>query len=75
MINKIQRVRSLIPLILMDFRSLTRNIPKLQDGLNRKGLISEEEKKKQTFFLFQKVYKDGSVGRPKAFCEDTNSAR
>jgi beta-glucuronidase len=63
MISKIPQVRGLIPWVLMDFRSPTRNIPKLQDGFNRKGLISEEGKKKQAFFLFQKVYKDGSVGK------------
>ncbi len=63
MINKIPQVRGLIPWVLMDFRSPTRNIPGLQDGYNRKGLISEDGKKKQAFYLFQKVYKDHSVGR------------
>ncbi len=63
MINKIPQVRGLIPWVLMDFRSPTRNIPKLQDGFNRKGLISEDGKKKQAFDLFQKVYKDRSVGK------------
>ena len=63
MINKIPQVRGLIPWVLADFRSPTRNIPKLQDGFNRKGLISEDGKKKQAFFLFQKVYKEHSVGK------------
>ncbi|WP_348269053.1 glycoside hydrolase family 2 TIM barrel-domain containing protein [Edaphobacter paludis] len=63
MINKIPQVRGLIPWILMDFRSPTRNIPKLQDGFNRKGLISEDGKKKQAFYLFQKTYKEHSVGK------------
>ncbi len=63
MIANIPQVRGLTPWILMDFRSPVRNIPKLQDGYNRKGLISEDGKKKQAFFLFQKVYKDGSVGK------------
>ena len=63
MINKIPQVRGLIPWVLMDFRSPTRNIPGLQDGYNRKGLISEDGKKKQAFYLFQKVYKDHSVGK------------
>jgi beta-glucuronidase len=63
MINKIPQVRGLIPWVLMDFRSPTRNIPKLQDGYNRKGLISEDGKKKQAFFLFQKTYADHSVGK------------
>jgi beta-glucuronidase len=63
MINQIPQVRGLIPWILMDFRSPTRNIPKLQDGFNRKGLIAEDGKKKQAFYLFQKAYKEHSVGR------------
>jgi beta-glucuronidase len=63
MINKIPQVRGLIPWVLMDFRSPTRNIPKLQDGYNRKGLISEDGKKKMAFDQFQKVYKDHSVGK------------
>ena len=48
----------------MDFRSPTRNIPRLQDGYNRKGLISEDGKKKQAFFVMQKAYKNKSVGKP-----------
>jgi beta-glucuronidase len=63
MLNKIPQLRGTIPWILMDFRSPTRNIPKLQDGYNRKGLISEDGKKKQAFDLFQKVYKEHSVGK------------
>jgi beta-glucuronidase len=63
MLNKIPQLRGVAPWILMDFRSPTRNIPKLQDGYNRKGLISETGKKKQAFGLFQEVYKDHSVGK------------
>ena len=64
MINKIPQVRGLVPWVLMDFRSPTRNIPKLQDGFNRKGLIAEDGKKKLAFYQFQKVYKEHSVGKP-----------
>ena len=39
------------------------DIPKLQDGFNRKGLLSEDGKKKLAFTLFQKVYKERSVGK------------
>jgi beta-glucuronidase len=46
----------------MDFRSPTRNIPKLQDGFNRKGLISEDGKRRQAFYLFQRTYIERSVG-------------
>ena len=63
MINNIPQVRGLIPWILMDFRSPGRNIPKLQDGFNRKGLLAEDGKKKQAFYLFQKAYKERSVGK------------
>jgi len=63
MINNIPQVRGLIPWILMDFRSPGRNIPKLQDGFNRKGLLAEDSKKKQAFYLFQKAYKERSVGK------------
>ncbi|MEG9434665.1 beta-glucuronidase [Edaphobacter sp. HDX4] len=64
MINKIPQVRGLVPWVLMDFRSPTRNIPKLQDGYNRKGLFSEKGEKKMAFYLFQKTYKEHSVGKP-----------
>src|ERR1035437_1259054 len=63
MLNKIPQLRGLVPWILMDFRSPGRNIPKLQDGFNRKGLLSEKGEKKQAFTLFQKVYADHSVGK------------
>jgi beta-glucuronidase len=63
MINKIPQVRGLVPWVLMDFRSPTRNIPKLQDGFNRKGLIAEDGKRKLAFYTVQKAYKDRSVGK------------
>lgn len=63
MLNKIPQLRGTIPWTLTDFRSSTRNIPKLQDGYNRKGLISENGEKKQAFTLFQKAYKDHSIGK------------
>ncbi len=63
MISKIPQVRGLVPWVLMDFRSPTRNIPRLQDGFNRKGLISEDGKRKQAFYQFQRIYKDRSIGK------------
>jgi beta-glucuronidase len=62
MINKIPQVRGVAPWVLMDFRSSVRNIPKLQDGYNRKGLIAEDGEKKQAFFLVQKTYANHLVG-------------
>jgi beta-glucuronidase len=64
MLNQIPQLRGVAPWILMDFRSPSRNIPKLQDGYNRKGLISEDGKTKQAFALIQKVYKEHSLGKP-----------
>ncbi|QMV20242.1 beta-glucuronidase [Granulicella sp. 5B5] len=64
MLSKIPQLRGDTPWILMDFRSPTRNIPKLQDGYNRKGLISEDGKKKEAFYFVQKTYKEHSVGKP-----------
>jgi beta-glucuronidase len=64
MLKNIPQLRGVAPWILMDFRSPGRNIPKLQDGYNRKGFISEDGKKKLSFELVQQVYKDHSVGKP-----------
>ena len=63
MIAKIPQLRGLTPWILMDFRSPTRNIPKLQDGYNRKGLISEDGQKKLGFFTVQKAYIAHTAGK------------
>lgn len=62
MLGKIPQLRGTAPWILADFRSNTRNIPKLQDGYNRKGLFSENGQKKQAFFILQRTYKDNTVG-------------
>jgi beta-glucuronidase len=64
MFAKIPQLRGTTPWVLLDFRSTTRNIPILQDGYNRKGLLSEDGKKKQAFFIMQKAYQDNSVGKP-----------
>jgi beta-glucuronidase len=64
MLKKIPQLRGLVPWVLMDFRSPGRNIPMLQDGYNRKGLLSEKGEKKRAFELFQKTYKNHSVGKP-----------
>jgi beta-glucuronidase len=63
MFRKIPNLRGVAPWILMDFRSTTRNIPRLQDGYNRKGLLSEKGEKKQAFALFQKAYEAHSLGK------------
>lgn len=65
MLNKIPQLRGISPWVLMDFRSPTRNLPLLQDGFNRKGLVSEKGEKKQAFFFLQKAYEDGTIGKSK----------
>jgi beta-glucuronidase len=47
----------------MDFRSPVRQLPGIQDGYNRKGLISNLGQKKQAFFVLQKAYKTNAVGK------------
>ena len=63
MLNKIPQLRGTTPWVLMDFRSPGRNLPLLQDGFNRKGLVSEKGVKKQAFIVIQKAYEDGSLGK------------
>lgn len=46
----------LSPWVLTDFRSPKRNNPTYQDGWNRKGLYSNEGKKKKAFYILQAWY-------------------
>jgi beta-glucuronidase len=64
MLNRIPQLRGMSPWVLMDFRSPNRPLTGIQDGFNRKGLISEQGQKKAAFFLLQKAYRDHLVGRP-----------
>lgn len=64
MLSKIPQIRGFSPWVLMDFRSPTRNIPVLQDGYNRKGLISEDGKKKEAYSFVGAIYKDHTYGKP-----------
>jgi beta-glucuronidase len=63
MLNKIVQLRGMSPWILMDFRSPNRPLAGIQDEFNRKGLISEQGQKKAAFFVLQKAYQGGSVGK------------
>jgi len=62
MLHRIPQLRGSTAWILMDFRSPLRQIPNLQDGFNRKGLISDQGQKKVAFFVLQKAYKENGVG-------------
>jgi beta-glucuronidase len=64
MLNKIAQLRGMSPWVLMDFRSPNRPLPGIQDEFNRKGLVSENGQKKLAFYVLQKAYKEGTIGRP-----------
>lgn len=63
MLNRIPQLRGMSPWILMDFRSPRRPLPGVQDGFNRKGLISEKGEKKAAFYVLQKAYRENGVGK------------
>ena len=56
MLDNIDQLQGFSPWILVDFRSPRRVLPKIQDGWNRKGLISEKGEKKKAFFVLQEYY-------------------
>jgi len=64
MLNRIPQLRGMSPWILMDFRSPNRPLTGIQDGFNRKGLISDQGKKKMAYYILQKAYKEKTVGKP-----------
>jgi beta-glucuronidase len=56
MMRRIRVWRGLSPWILNDFQSPRRPLPKIQEGWNRKGLVSDQGEKKQAFFVLQAFY-------------------
>lgn len=61
MLDKIDGLSGFTPWILVDFRSPRRVLPGIQDGFNRKGLISSEGEKKQAFSILQEYYHKRAV--------------
>jgi beta-glucuronidase len=57
MFAKIPFLRGVSPWCLMDFRSPTRQLPGVQDGYNRKGLISSEGVRKAAFEVVRDEYR------------------
>ena len=57
-LRKIPFLRGTSPWILKDFRSPHRQLPGIQDGFNRKGLISESGERKKAFYVLQKFYRE-----------------
>jgi len=64
MLKRIPFLRGTAPWILMDFRSPRRQLPKIQDYWNRKGLISNKGEKKKAFYVMQRYYSDLQKTRP-----------
>jgi len=58
MIDQIDQLKGISPWILVDFRSPRRVLPEIQDGWNRKGLISEDGNKKKAFFVLKGYYEN-----------------
>ncbi|VXB64589.1 glycoside hydrolase family 2 protein [Massilia sp. 9I] len=56
MLAGIPGLRGMTPWVLADFRSPRRQHPYFQDFWNRKGLISDDGKKKQAFWTLKKHY-------------------
>jgi beta-glucuronidase len=57
MVERIPNLAGMTPWLLMDFRSPLRMLPGVQDYHNRKGLISDQGKKKLAFYTLQRFYK------------------
>lgn len=56
MLEKISFLRGVTPWILMDFRSPRRPLYGIQEGWNRKGVISNHGEKKKAFFIMKQWY-------------------
>jgi beta-glucuronidase len=61
MLDKITQLRGVTPWILADFRSPRRVLPDIQDGWNRKGLISETGNKKKAYYILKEFYKKKAI--------------
>ncbi|MFB6319157.1 glycoside hydrolase family 2 protein [Saccharicrinis sp. FJH54] len=57
MFDRVPGLSGMTPWILVDFMSPLRQLPDVQDGWNRKGLVSETGAKKKAFYILQDYYK------------------
>jgi beta-glucuronidase len=69
MLSRLPQWRGTTPWILADFRSPRRPLPGVQDGWNRKGLISDKGVKKKAFYVLQDFYKTIDAKRALALME------
>ncbi len=58
MLKRIPFLRGTTPWILMDFRSPHRVLPGVQDGWNRKGLVSDRGERKKAFYVLRDWYRE-----------------
>ncbi|MCG8605690.1 hypothetical protein MJD09_11925, partial [bacterium] len=58
MFKRIPFLRGTSPWILKDFRYSRAVLPGIQDGWNRKGLLSDRGERKKAFYVMQQYYKD-----------------
>ncbi len=56
MFERVPGLSGMTPWILVDFQSPLRQLPDVQDGWNRKGLISETGAKKKAFYILRDYY-------------------
>lgn len=64
MLNNIPSLRGISPWILFDFRSPRRTLPGIQDGYNRKGLVSDRGQPKLAFEVLRRHYRQRQVTTP-----------
>ena len=57
MLDQVDGLAGFSPWILIDFRSPRRVLAGIEDGFNRKGLISSDGVKKKAFFVLQDYYR------------------
>ncbi len=57
-IRKLPFARGMSPWILKDFRSPYRQLTGIQDGYNRKGLLSDTGERKKAFSVLQQYYRE-----------------
>ena len=57
MLERIPFLAGMSPWILADFRSPRRTLPGIQDGWNRKGLVSDRGERKLAFEILQRHYR------------------
>ncbi len=58
MLSQVEQPRGKSPWVLVDFRSPRRPLSHIQDGWNRKGLLSDDGQKKKAYYILQEYYSE-----------------